>query len=77
MNQILRILNNYIFINNYYIVMKIKHSKYKNTGLIFELLVRKITSDTLSENEWELLNDNNSGWINSNYYSDPNRYYGP
>ena len=28
--------------------MKIKHSKYKNTGLIFELLVRKITSETLS-----------------------------
>ena len=27
--------------------MKIKHSKYKNTGLIFELLVRQITSDTL------------------------------
>ena len=29
--------------------MKIKHSKYKNTGLLFELLVRQITSDTLSE----------------------------
>jgi len=28
--------------------MKIKHSKYKNTGLIFELLVRKITAETLS-----------------------------
>jgi len=28
--------------------MKIKHSKYKNTGLLFELLVRRITSDTLS-----------------------------
>jgi hypothetical protein len=28
--------------------MLIKHSKYKNTGLLFELLVRQITSDTLS-----------------------------
>ena len=28
--------------------MLIKHSKYKNTGILFELLVRQITSDTLS-----------------------------
>jgi hypothetical protein len=28
--------------------MLIRHSKYKNTGLLFELLVRQITSDTLS-----------------------------
>jgi len=28
--------------------MSIRHSKYKNTGIIFELLVRTITSDTLS-----------------------------
>lgn len=28
--------------------MSIKNSKFKNTGLIFELLVRQITSDTLS-----------------------------
>lgn len=28
--------------------MKIKHSKYKNAGIIFELLTRQITSDTLS-----------------------------
>jgi hypothetical protein len=27
--------------------MKIKHSKYKNTGILFELLVRQITEDTL------------------------------
>ncbi len=27
--------------------MKIKHSKYKNTGVLFELLVRQITADTL------------------------------
>jgi len=31
--------------------MRIKHSKYKNTGLLFELLVRQITADTLSEGE--------------------------
>lgn len=28
--------------------MLIKHSKYKNTGILFELLVRQITTDTLS-----------------------------
>ena len=27
--------------------MSIKHSKFRNTGLLFELLVRQITSDTL------------------------------
>lgn len=27
--------------------MKIKHSKYKNTGILFELIVRQITSDSL------------------------------
>ena len=31
--------------------MRIKHSKYKNTGLLFELLVRQITADTLSGTE--------------------------
>lgn len=31
--------------------MRIKHSKYKNTGLIFELLVKQIASDTLSRQE--------------------------
>ena len=28
--------------------MKIKHSKYKNTGILFELLTRQLTSDTIS-----------------------------
>lgn len=28
--------------------MRIKHSKYKNTGLIYELLVRQIAADTIS-----------------------------
>jgi hypothetical protein len=31
--------------------MKVKHSKYKNTGLIFELLVKQIASDTLSKKD--------------------------
>ena len=28
--------------------MKVKHSKYKNTGILFELLTRQVTSDTIS-----------------------------
>ncbi len=28
--------------------MNIKHSKYKNTGILFELLVRQVTADTLA-----------------------------
>ena len=36
--------------------MKIKHSKYKNTGLLFELLVRQITADTLSGTDSPALN---------------------
>ena len=31
--------------------MKIKHSKYRNTGLIFELLVKQIAADTLNNKE--------------------------
>ena len=38
----------YIFITKPISRMNIKHSKYKNTGIIFELLVRQITADTLS-----------------------------
>ena len=30
--------------------MYIKHSKFKNTGILFEVLVKRITSDTLSGN---------------------------
>jgi len=30
---------------------KLKHSKYKNTGILFELLVRKLTSETLSSDK--------------------------
>ena len=28
--------------------MKVKHSKYKNTGILFELLTRQLTSDTIA-----------------------------
>jgi len=31
--------------------MKIKHSKYRNTGLIFELLIKQIASDTLNNRD--------------------------
>jgi len=30
---------------------KLKHSKYKNTGILFELLVRKLTSETLTSDK--------------------------
>ena len=36
--------------------MKISHSKFKNTGILFELLVRQITTDTLSGKNSEALN---------------------
>ena len=36
--------------------MDIKHSKYKNTGILFEVLVNKITSDTLNGEEPKSLN---------------------
>jgi hypothetical protein len=34
----------------------IKHSKYKNTGILFELLVRQVTSDTLNGGQSSALN---------------------
>ena len=36
--------------------MKIKHSKYRNTGILFELLVRQITADTLAGKESKATN---------------------
>ena len=36
--------------------MNIRHSKIKNTGILFELLVRQITSDTLSGKESKAIN---------------------
>jgi hypothetical protein len=32
-------------------VKKLKHSKFKNTGILFELLIRQITADILDNNE--------------------------
>ena len=32
-------------------MMKIKHNKLRNTGLLFEFLLRQITTDTLSNNK--------------------------
>ena len=34
---------------------KLKHSKYKNTGILFEMLVRKLTSETLSSNKTDTI----------------------
>ena len=36
--------------------MKIKHSKYKNTGILFELLVWQIASDTVSGKDSAAIN---------------------
>ena len=36
--------------------MKIKHSKYRNTGLIFELLVKQIAADTVNNKDSEAVN---------------------
>ena len=42
---------------------RIKHSKVKNTGLIFELLVKQIAADTLSKK------DSNAVEILKNYFT--------
>ena len=36
--------------------MKLKHSKYKNTGILFELLTRQLTAETISGNSNKSLN---------------------
>jgi hypothetical protein len=36
--------------------MKIKHSKFKNTGILFELLVRQVASDTVSGKDSSAIN---------------------
>ena len=44
--------------------MRIKHSKYKNTGLIFELLVKQIAADTLDKKDSaavSILKNNSTG----------------
>jgi hypothetical protein len=36
--------------------MQINHSKYKNTGILFELLIRQITNDTLDSKDSQATN---------------------
>ena len=36
--------------------MKLKHSKYKNTGILFELLTRQLTSETIAGDSPKSLN---------------------
>ena len=45
--------------------MYIKHSKFKNTGILFELLVRKITADTLAGTESPSINILKKYFVNS------------
>lgn len=44
---------------------KISHSKYKNTGLIFEILVRKLTNESISKNSPISLNIIKKFFVNS------------
>lgn len=44
---------------------QIKHNKYKNTGILFELLVRKITSDTMSNHDSKAINLIKKFFVNS------------
>tara|TARA_R110001592_G_scaffold87170_4_gene257512 strand:+ start:2417 stop:3280 length:864 start_codon:yes stop_codon:yes gene_type:complete len=45
--------------------MYIKHSKFKNTGILFEILVKRITADTLSNNESPALNTLKTYFVNT------------
>lgn len=44
---------------------QIKHNKYKNTGILFELLVRKITADTISNQDSKAINLIKKFFVNS------------
>jgi hypothetical protein len=44
---------------------QIKHNKYRNTGILFELLVRKITSDTISNHDSKAINIIKKYFVNS------------
>jgi len=46
-------------------VKKLKHSKFKNTGILFELLVRQITADILNDNKKSYANE-----LMRNYFSE-------
>ena len=45
--------------------MYIKHSKYKNTSILFEILVRKITADTLAGKESPAINTLRKYFVNT------------
>ena len=45
--------------------MYIKHSKYKNTSILFEILVRKITADTLAGKESPAVNTLKKYFVNT------------
>ena len=45
--------------------MYIKHSKYKNTSILFEILVRKITADTLAGKESPAINTLKKYFVNT------------
>jgi hypothetical protein len=45
--------------------MYIKHSKFKNTGILFEVVVRKITSETLSGKDSPAINILKSHFVNT------------
>jgi len=45
--------------------MKLKHSKYRNTGILFELLVRQITADTLKGGDTPALDLVKKYFVNS------------
>ena len=45
--------------------MYIKHSKYKNTGILFEILVRKITADTLAGKESKAIKILKNNFVNT------------
>lgn len=45
--------------------MYIKHSKFKNTGILFEILVKRITADTLSKEESPALKTLKTYFVNT------------
>lgn len=45
--------------------MRIKHSKYRNTGILFELLVRQITADTLQGKDSSAIDMLKSYFVNT------------
>jgi hypothetical protein len=54
---------------------RIKHSKYKNTGLIFELLVRQVASDTMHNRDSVALNILKKHFSNSSELSNELKLY--